>query len=106
MFTHKQLVLDLKIELQKVNDASKEAARVAKETTKVVERASYEGGVEDTKIRLAEKVAGVCKDYYTKTWIEVLNSARVLVDFEVRKAESIFFLEHIREAPVDLPSTS
>ena len=67
MATQKQLVLDLKAKLQKVKDASKEAARVAKETTEAVERASYECGVEDTKIRLAEEVVGVCRDYCTVT---------------------------------------
>ena len=55
---------------------------------------------------LAEKVVGVCRDYFTETWIEVLNSARVPTDFEMRKVESIFFPEHIREAPADLPSTA
>ena len=63
----KQLVLDLKAELQKVKDAAKEVAWVAKETTEAVERDSYERGVEDTKIRLAEEVARVCRDYCTKT---------------------------------------
>ena len=48
----------------------------------------------------------MCRDYCTETWIEALNSAGVLVDSELRKAESIFFLEHIQEAPADLPSTA
>ena len=65
--TQKQLVLDLKAELQKVKDTAKEVAWVAKETTEAVERASYERGVEDTKIRLVEEVARVCRDYCTKT---------------------------------------
>ena len=46
------------------------------------------------------------RDYCTETWIEALNSAGVLADSELRKAESIFFLEHIQEAPADLPSTA
>ena len=104
--TQKQLVLDLKAELQKVKDAAKEAARVAKETTEAVERASYKRGVEDTENRLAEEVARVCKYYYTETWREALKSAWVLADSKLRKAESIFFPEHIREAPTDLPSTA
>ena len=40
---------------------------MAKETTKAVERASYERKVEDTEISLAEEVARVCRDYCTKT---------------------------------------
>ena len=62
--------------------------------------------MEDTKNRLAEEVAGVCRDYYIETWMEALNNVGVPADFELRKAESIFFLEHIREAPADLPSTT
>ena len=104
--TQKQLVLDLKAKLQKVKDAAKEATQVAKETTKAVERASYKCGVKDTKIRLAEEVAGVCRDYCTKTWIETLNSVGIPANSELRKAESIFFPEHIREAPAYLPSTA
>ena len=100
---HKQLVLDLKVELQKVKDIAKEVARVAKETTKTMERAAYEGGVEDMETRLTEKVAEVCRDYCTETWTEALYNAGVPADSELRKAESIFFPEHIRKAPVDLP---
>ena len=62
--------------------------------------------MEDTKNRLAEEVAGVCRDYYIETWMEALNNVGVPADFELRKAESIFFIEHIREAPADLPSTA
>ena len=42
--TQKQLVMDLKAELQKVKDEAKEAARVAKEATAVVEITSYKLG--------------------------------------------------------------
>ena len=79
---------------------------MAKETTKAVERASYERKVEDTEISLAEEVARVCRDYCTETWIEALNNAGVLANSKLRKAESIFFPEHIQGAPADLPSTA
>ena len=104
--TQKQLVMDLKDELQKVKDAAKKAAQVAKEATKAAKRAFYEHRVEDTENKLAEEVAGVCRDYYTETWIEALNSAGVPADSELRKVESIFLPEHILEAPMDLPSTA
>ena len=93
--TQKQLVMDLKAELQKVKDAAKEAARVAKKATEAVKRASYERGVEDTKNRLAEEVARVCRDYCTESWVEARNRAGVPADSELRKAESIFFPKHI-----------
>ena len=57
--TQRQLVLDLKAELPKVKDA----AQVAREATKAAEIASYERGVLDTEMRLAEELAEVCRDY-------------------------------------------
>ena len=65
--TQKQLVLDLKAELQKVKDAAIVATRVAKETIEVAERAFYERGVEDIETRLVKEVAGVFRDYCTDT---------------------------------------
>jgi len=79
---------------------------VAKEATAAVEIASYERGVEDTKNRLVEEVAGVCREYCAETWIEALNIAGVPTDSELRKAEKIFFPEHIREIPADFPHTA
>ena len=89
--TQRQLVLDLKAELQKAKDAT----RVAKEAFEVAKTASYECGVQEMETRLAEKVAGVCKDYCAETWAEALNQAGVPADFELRRAESIFFSEDI-----------
>ena len=61
--------------------------------------------------RLAEEVAEVCKDYCTMTWNEALNSAGVLADSKLRRAERVYFPEHIREIPTNpslaaLPSPS
>ena len=72
---------------------------------RAAEEATYERGMEEAEKRLAEEVAEVCKDYCTKSWVEALNRTRVPANFELRKAESVFFLEHIREAPTDLPPT-
>ena len=95
------MVSDLKAELQK----TKEVAQVAREAAKAAEEAAYECRVEETEIRLAEKVVGVCRDYYLETWTEALNSVGVPANSELRKAGSIFFPEHIQEAPADLPPT-
>ena len=89
--TQRQLVLDLKDELQKVKDA----ARVARVASEAVEMASYECGVQETEMQLTEEVAGVCKDYYTMVWAEALNRVGVFTDSELRKAENTFFLEDI-----------
>ena len=91
--------MDLKAELQK----EKDAARVARETSEVEEMTSYECGVLETEIQLAEEVAGVCRDYCAKTWAEALNQVGVPTDFELRSAKNIFFPEDIREVSMMLP---
>ena len=60
----------------------------------------------ETEQRLAEEVAEVCRDYCTVTWMEALNSAGVSMDSELRRVESVFFPEHIREVPTDPSSTA
>ena len=97
--TQRQLVLDLKVELQKAKDAT----RMAKEASEVAETASYKCGVMETETRLAEEVAGVYRDYCAEIWAEALNRARVPANFELRRVENVFFLEDIREVPTTLP---
>ena len=55
----------------------------------------------ETEQRLAEEVAEVCRDYCTVTCNEALNSAGVPTDSELRRAENVYFPEHIREIPTD-----
>lgn len=85
--TQRQLVLDLKAELQNV----KETARLAWDTAEAVKAASYECGVLDTEVRLGEEVVGVCKDYCTKVWAKALNQVRVPATSKLRRAENILF---------------
>ena len=61
--TQRQLVIDLKVELQK----AKEAALLAKEAAEAEKQASYLLGVEETQIRLAEELSEVCRDYCNVT---------------------------------------
>ena len=49
--------------MQKVKDAT----WVAREAAEAAVKASYKRGVQDTKTRLSEEVAVVCKDYYTES---------------------------------------
>ncbi|XP_065619502.1 uncharacterized protein LOC136063278 [Quercus suber] len=91
--TQKQLVLDLRAELQKVKDAAKEVAQVAKEAADDAVIASYERRVKETEKRLPEEVVEVCRDYCTVSWMEVLNNARVPANFELRKAKSDLALD-------------
>ena len=89
--TQRQLVLDLKAELQKVKDA----AQVAREAIEAAETASYERGVLDTETRLAKELARVCRDYCAEVWAEALNRAGVPATSKLRSVENIFFLENI-----------
>ena len=67
--TQKQLVLDLKTDLEK----AKAIARTAEEAAKASREASYNLEVEEIEIQLAEELAEVCKDYCKETWMEALN---------------------------------
>ena len=84
-------------------EKAKDTAQVAREASEAMETTSYERGVLETETRLAEEVVGVCKDYCAETWVEALNRAEVPEDSELKRAESVSFLEDIREALVALP---
>ena len=100
--TEKATVLSLKAELQK----AKAETQAIKETAKATEIVAYERGMLETEQRLAKEVAEVCRDYYTITWNEALNSAGVSADSELRKAENVYFPEHLREILADPSSTA
>ena len=59
--TEQQAVSTLKAELAR----TKEEARLAREAAEKAVAASYERGVHDTEVRLAEEVATVCREYIT-----------------------------------------
>ena len=61
--TQRQLVINLKVELQK----AKKAAQLAKEAAKAEKQASYLLDVEETQVRLTEELSEVCRDYYNAT---------------------------------------
>ena len=90
----KQLVLDLKAELQR----AKEAARTTKEAAEALEQASYDRRVQETEIQLAE----VCRDYCKEMWAKALNRVRVPATSKWRNTENIFYPEDIREVPAML----
>ena len=56
-----QAVSTLKAELAR----TKEEARLARKAAEKAVAASYERGVHDTEVRLAEEVATVCREYIT-----------------------------------------
>ena len=93
--TSKQLVLDLKAELQKV----KESAQLAREVAETKKQASYILSVEETQAKLTEELAEACRDYCNVTWDEALNIAKVLVDSALRQPGSIYYHPNICEVP-------
>ena len=76
---------------------------MAREAAKAVEEAAYERGVKETETRLAEEVTVVCKDYCAETYFKALNQAGVPADFELQRAENVYFSEDIREDPTAPP---
>ena len=68
---------------------------MARKASKAAKTASYERGVQEKEMRLAEEVAGVCRDYCAKVWAEALNQVGVPATSELSSAENIFFLEDI-----------
>ena len=99
LMTEKQMVSDLKAQLQQ----AKEAACLAREVAEAVVAASYERGVKDTEARLTEEVAVVCRDYVTESWGVAMDQAAVPTDSELGRIENIFFPEDIREIPGSNP---
>ena len=94
----KQQILDLKAKLEK----AKEGARVAKAAMEALEQRFYNLGVQETNARLTEELAGVCREYCQKVWVEALNLAGVLAASNWRRAENIYYHENLREAPATL----
>ena len=98
--TQRQLVLDLKVELQK----AKEATQLAKEAAEAEKQASYLIGVEETQIRPVDELPEVCKDYCNVTWDRALSVAGVPVDFVWRQLGNIYYHPDIYEVPVAISS--
>ena len=93
--TQKQMVIELQAELKK----AKEEFQLAKEATEAEKKASYQLGVEETKIRLAEELSEVCRDYYNTTWDKTLTAVGVPADSVLRLLGSVYYHPQIREIP-------
>jgi len=78
---------------------------MAEESAEASKQASYELGVQETEVRLADELAEVCRDYCKEVWLEALNLAGVLATLEWREARNIYYPLDIREVPTELPSS-
>ena len=76
---------------------------MAQEAAKATEPAAYERGVLETEARLTAKVMVVCRNYYAETYYKALDRVEVSADFDLRKADQVYYLEDIREDPTALP---
>ena len=56
----------------------------AKEVVKASKLGSYELGVQETEVTLADELAEVCMDYCKEVWMKALNLARFLATSEWR----------------------
>ena len=95
LVTQKQMVIDLQVELQK----AKEEVQLAREAAEAEKKVSYQLGVEETKIRLAEELSEVCQDYCDVTWDKALTDAGIPTDSALRLPESIYYHPQICEIP-------
>ena len=91
--TKKQLVTELREELQK----ARKAVQLVKEATEAEKQAAYTLGVEKTQARLTEEFSAVCRDYCDISWGKALDVARVPVDFDLRRPKSIYYDPEICE---------
>ena len=89
------MVIELQAELKK----AKEEFQLAKKATEAEKKASYQLGVEETGIRLAEELLEVCHDYCNTTWDKALTAAGVPADSALRLPGSVYYHPQIREIP-------
>ena len=93
MATEKQLVTELREELQK----ARKAAQLVKEAAEAEKQAAYTLRVEETQARLTEEFFAICRDYCDISWGKALDVVGVPVDSDLRRPESIYYDPEICE---------
>ena len=68
-----------------------------KEAAEAEKQAAYTLGMEEAQARLTEEFSAVCRDYCDISWGKAFDVARVPVDFDLRRPESIYYDPEIRE---------
>ena len=76
---------------------------MAQEAAKAAEAATYERGVLETEVRLIAEVMVVCRDYCAEIYYKALDQAGVPADFDLRRADKVYYSKDIREDPTALP---
>ena len=76
---------------------------MAKEAAKAVEAATYKHRVVETEARLNAEVTIICRDYCAETYYQTLDRARVPTNFNLRRADKVYYPKDINEDPIALP---
>ena len=76
---------------------------MAKEAAKAAEVATYKHRVVETEARLTAEVTIICRDYCAETYYQTLDRARVPSNFNLRRADKVYYPKDIREDPTTLP---
>ena len=76
---------------------------MAKEAAKAVEATTYKHRVVETEARLTAEVTIICRDYSAETYYQTLDRAGVPTNFDLRRADKVYYPEDIREDPTTLP---
>ena len=85
--------MDLKSKLQK----AEEALKLAQEAAIVAKTSAYERGVLETEARLIAEVTAVCREYCAETYNQALDRAGIPTDFDLRRADQVYYPEDLRE---------
>ena len=72
---------------------------MAREVVEAKKKASYQLGVEETQVRLAEELSELCRDYCDMTWNKALIVARVPADSVWRLPENVYYHPEICKVP-------
>ena len=78
---------------------AKEEAQLAREAAEAEKKASYQLGVKETQVRLAEELSEVCRDYCDMTWDKALIAAGVPADSILRLPKKAYYHPKIRKIP-------
>ena len=74
-----------------------------KEAIEASKMESYELGVQETEVCLADKLVEVCREYCKEVWMEALNLAGVPATSKWRQAGNVYYPPDIREVLTELP---
>ena len=70
---------------------------MSQEAAKAIETSAYKRGVLEMEARLTAEVTVVCREYCAETYNQALDRAGILVDFDLKRVDQMYYLEDLRE---------